>query len=422
MDFGVALRLIEPVVLRTGCTARRTGLGKNPRMKLIGPLLSSPSPVGTRAALAFHPARNPRDHSRHAVQSAQASPLRERAGGGVRCGRNGPADARGTNRGPATSKHTMRSTPRHASTIPFLVLLALSIALAGCSSSTSVPRGVGKPDRAMRSPARVVPGAPAVAPIVEGGRFVRSVVLGGLSVTPLSGGGRHPLGLSASLAASYVAITGGLASGRRLVGYGSVTLRGTGLPAGTPALRARPAWVGIAYASTRPVAYNCPAMWASAPSGSVGAYEPIDTAVIFYGPGGDGAVLYSTGGSRPCGEGYAEPAVSPADGLVSVPWRQVGLVGLSTTVSYLAPSCASLAGVSANGNVRTGVYSVDVTVSIPFDRAGCTSVLTRTTTVNVYPPNPGPGAPAPLSRAVLDHSSLPDLAPQGFRPPGFTEP
>lgn len=41
---GVALRFIEPAVLRTGCIARRTGLGKNPRMKLIAiPFLSSAS-------------------------------------------------------------------------------------------------------------------------------------------------------------------------------------------------------------------------------------------------------------------------------------------------------------------------------------------------------------------------------------------
>jgi hypothetical protein len=35
MGFGVAFRLIEPAVLRTGCIARRTDLGKNPRRKLI---------------------------------------------------------------------------------------------------------------------------------------------------------------------------------------------------------------------------------------------------------------------------------------------------------------------------------------------------------------------------------------------------
>jgi hypothetical protein len=33
--FGVALRLNDPAVLRTGCRIRRTGLGRNPRMKLI---------------------------------------------------------------------------------------------------------------------------------------------------------------------------------------------------------------------------------------------------------------------------------------------------------------------------------------------------------------------------------------------------
>jgi hypothetical protein len=32
---GVALLLSDPEVLRTGCMARRTGLGSNPRLKLI---------------------------------------------------------------------------------------------------------------------------------------------------------------------------------------------------------------------------------------------------------------------------------------------------------------------------------------------------------------------------------------------------
>jgi hypothetical protein len=35
MGFGVAFRFIEPAVLRTGCIARRTDLGNNPRRKLI---------------------------------------------------------------------------------------------------------------------------------------------------------------------------------------------------------------------------------------------------------------------------------------------------------------------------------------------------------------------------------------------------
>jgi hypothetical protein len=38
MGFGVALRLTDPAVLRTGCIARRTGLGNNPRRRLIHPL------------------------------------------------------------------------------------------------------------------------------------------------------------------------------------------------------------------------------------------------------------------------------------------------------------------------------------------------------------------------------------------------
>jgi hypothetical protein len=38
--FGVALRLNDPAVLRTGCIARRTGLGNSPRRKLTCPLPS----------------------------------------------------------------------------------------------------------------------------------------------------------------------------------------------------------------------------------------------------------------------------------------------------------------------------------------------------------------------------------------------
>jgi hypothetical protein len=35
MGLGVALRFRDPAVLRTGFIARRTGRGKNPRLKLI---------------------------------------------------------------------------------------------------------------------------------------------------------------------------------------------------------------------------------------------------------------------------------------------------------------------------------------------------------------------------------------------------
>jgi hypothetical protein len=266
----------------------------------------------------------------------------------------------------------------------------------------------------------------AGTPVVVNGRFVKKVVVGGLSVSPLAGGGARPLGLDASLAASYVRITGGLAGGvadgRQVVGYGSVTLTGVSMPAGTSALSATPAWVGIAYAGTRPEAvYSCPDM--HAPYGKGGPYRPVDTAVVFYGTGGDGAVLYSTGGSLPCGTGYSKPSVSLADGLVSVPWQQVGPAGLSTTVAYTVPSCATLVTAGGGGNVRTGIYTIDITVAIPFDRAGCSNIVSRTTVVRVFPSNIGPpGGPTPPAHVVLEHSIWPAFAPQGFRPPDFNEP
>lgn len=44
MGFGVALRLTEPAVLRTGCIARRTDLGSSRRRKLIESLLPAQQP------------------------------------------------------------------------------------------------------------------------------------------------------------------------------------------------------------------------------------------------------------------------------------------------------------------------------------------------------------------------------------------
>ena len=328
-----------------------------------------------------------------------------------------------------------RLPPRtKASLLVPALLVTLALLAAGCAGSAVRSPGVRSVTGGRSSAgtlARRTVGRPGVSgtsitQAVEGGRFVERVAIGGLTVTPLAAAGPRPLGLDARLVSSYVGITGGLASGVRLVGYGSVTLRGVVIPRGTPPISSTPAWVGIAYAPARPVLYSCPAMHASSPVGASAPYQPIDTAVIFYAAGGDGAVLYSTGGSLPCG-GEAKPTARPADGLVSVPWKQVGPSGISTTVSYLAPTCASLVGVDASGNARSGVYRVDVTVAIPFDRSGCSQVVTRTTTVSVYPQDTGPGAPPPPpapppATVVLEHSAFPGFAPQGFRPPAFAEP
>lgn len=306
--------------------------------------------------------------------------------------------------------------------VVLVALLALAVIGAGCSqTSPGPPRRAGSRVTRTRGPSdRRVASRTQDTQDIKAGRFTQRVTVGGLTVSPLASGGSRPLGLGPHLAASYTAITGGLASGKRLVGYGSVTLRGVSLPPGTPPLASTPAWVGIAYATTKLVAYSCPAMRIPSSVGPDTPYQPIDTAVIFYGYGGDGAVLYSTGGSLPCG-GQAKPTATPADGLVSLPWQQLGPAGLSTTVSYLAPTCARLVSVGAGGNVHSGVYRAYVRAAIPFDRAGCSQVVTRTTTVQVYPSEIGPGAPPPPRSVRLEHSGSTVWAPRGFSPPDFAE-
>lgn len=98
-------------------------------------------------------------------------------------------------------------------------------------------------------PSRVIKGK-AVASLKPGTLTSGTrIVLGGLAVIPLTGVGSHLLGLDTDLVDRYLAITGGLDPGRRVVVYGLVTLRGVKLPPGTLSFSSRPAWVGIIYIS-----------------------------------------------------------------------------------------------------------------------------------------------------------------------------
>jgi hypothetical protein len=263
-----------------------------------------------------------------------------------------------------------------------------------------------------------------LAGAVVGGRFIHPIFIGGLRVTPLAGTHRAaPLGLDLAEAKEYAALTGGLAngapaSGQQIVGYGSVTLSGVTPPTGTPVLRGRPAWIGIVLGSASTEGYNCPSEQATTPRAAghspsgLGArtYQPIDSAVIFYGMRGQGAVLYRTGGSKPCG-GFTRPRVTVAYAEVPVPWAQLGSPGLATSIGYQAPACAQLFGVGTGGNVHTGIFSVSVTVVFPFDRTGCRAVKRFTTTATVFPVDPGPGAPPPATRVVLQQDPVPASIP-----------
>ena len=133
--------------------------------------------------------------------------------------------------------------------------------------------------------------------------------------------------------------------------------------------------------------------------------------MILYGEMGRGAVVYDTGGTNPCGGPPVPASLAVAVAAVPVRWQQQGPTGLTTTIGYQAPQCARIASVSTGGNVHTGVYSAEVTVSFPFARTGCDAVKTFTTTVSVYPPSTGPGAPPPPTSVVLVPSTAPDDVP-----------
>ena len=103
--------------------------------------------------------------------------------------------------------------------------------------------------------------------------------------------------------------------------------------------------------------------------------------------------------------GSTGPKTTVAYAQVSVPWVELGPPGLVTSVGYRAPACAQLFGVGTGGNVHTGVFGVNATLVVPFDRSGCGATKRFTTTVTVFPVDAGPGAPSPPSRVVLQTRS-----------------
>ncbi|MHB8263505.1 MAG: hypothetical protein ACYDGY_07145 [Acidimicrobiales bacterium] len=352
-----------------------------------------------------------------------------------------------------------RGAWRHGSLGIGTLALAIGVIAGGCTAAragVAVPGAVkGRTPVALQKSASVSPGAhpplctgltkrcvvlksasvlPGLSPkgdsvsskslasAVSDGRFVHPVNIGGLHIAPATlSHWAAPLGLDLAEAKRYVGLTGGpMAStpGPKTVGYGMVSLTGVAMPAGTPVLTARLAWVGIVLGSNDG-AINCPAETApegsrpsSSGSGST-TFHFIDNAVIFYGQSGQGAVTYSTGGSLPCG-GTIGPRVAVADAVAPVAWHQLTPASLyHTIIGYQAPVCAHLASVDSSGNVHTGINTVSVIVAFPFDRTGtgCQAVRQFTTTVFLYPANPGPGAPPPPSRIILKHSSLPAFTP-----------
>jgi hypothetical protein len=276
---------------------------------------------------------------------------------------------------------------------------------ASTSSSTPASTGSGSP---------IGPTLASLDATVVGGRFVGPVTIGELTVDPAPASTPPaPLGLYQAEAAADAGYSFGL-GGTPTVGFGLVSVRGVSTPKGTPTLAQTPAWVGVVL-GVNEGAFSCPEEGSS--RSATTPFQPEDRAVVLYGDEGRGAVLYDTGGTAPCGGAPVPPSLAVADASVPVPWQQVGPTGLTTTISYQAPECAALDGVGSGGNVNTGVYAVEVTVSFPFARIDCDAVQTFTTSVSVYPPNPGPGAPPSPTRVVLVPSTAPDAVP-----PALVEP
>ena len=185
-----------------------------------------------------------------------------------------------------------------------------------------------------------------------------------------------------------------------ILGYGLVTLSGSTLPGGTSPLDRRGAWVGITWGG----ATSCPA--ATVPPGgsssSRASYRQIFTAVVIYGQGGDGAIVYTSRGT-PCGGPPTGPTVTAAREVLSVPWQQTTpLHNGSVRVTYRAPSCATLFSTASGGNMGTGKFTLTVEVTVPFDHASCRTT-TDTTSIRLFPSPAPPGAPAVPSHPTLGH-------------------
>lgn len=244
---------------------------------------------------------------------------------------------------------------------------------------------------------------------VVDGRFVRPVTYGGLTIDPArSRASGSPLGLDPSEAAAFLGYADALEGFTPVVGFGLVSVRGVTAPGGTPRLEKIPAWVGVVLGvNLGPV--NCPLEVNAQPSEPV---RPEDRVVVLYGEHGRGGVLYDSGGSSPCGGAPIPASLTAALATVPVRWSQDGPIsGGGATVSYVAPRCATLSGVSSDGGPG-GATTVEVTVSFPFARTRCGPLRTFSTPVHLFPT--GPGAPPPPPVTELVESPAPERVPSAL--------
>ncbi len=283
-----------------------------------------------------------------------------------------------------------------------VALGAAALGLAACGSPGAGVVHVTSPAVSWTAPS---PSA------VAGGRYTTIVEMSGLQVSPpaTSTSSEH-LGLTWSQAAVLFAATSAVqgSHAQAILGYGLVTVSGSTLPAGTPPLDRRAAWVGITWGGIT----SCPA--ATVPergsSSSTASYRQIFTAVVIYGQGGAGAIVYRSRGTPPCGGPMTGPSTTAAREVVSVPWQHTtSLYDGSVRVSYQAPSCATLFSTAASGKIGTDKLTLVVELTVPFDHASCRTT-TDTTSIRLFPSPRTPGAPAVSSHPTLAHGPTGSVA------------
>lgn len=282
-----------------------------------------------------------------------------------------------------------------------LALGASVLGLAACGSAVAHVAHVTSP--AVSAPA---PSASAVA----GGRYTTAVAMSGLQVSPpATETASEHLGITWAQAAALFGASSAVqgSHAQAILGYGLATLTGSTMPVGAPLLERRGAWVAITWGGTT----SCPAAAVPRKGSSPGrdSFHQIFTAVVIYGQGGNGAIVYRSRGTPPCGGQMTGPTVTPARAVLSVPWQQAtSLHDGSVRVSYQAPSCATLFSTGGVGNMGTGTFTLTVEVSVPFDYSGCRTT-TDTTTISLFPSpvlSAPPDAPAVPTHVTLAHGAI----------------
>ena len=303
--------------------------------------------------------------------------------------------------GPPLRRLTPRRSPNSSGLLlrfgPLIVAF-FALVLAACGQSSRL-----NPTSASLAPQVRYVTSPSGEDVADG-VFVKGVRLGGLSIAPTaSGSSMKHLGLTWSQAAklfeSSVSEQG--VHTNAILGFGFVSLPGSNSSLGGIKMDHRPAWVGIAWGEVT----SCPAMRTSKRSGTPRrAVKPIYSAVVIYGNAGLGAFSYDSRGEPPCGGRLAGPVISPGKKVESVPWvlKSIDSAG-AVRVGYSTSICARVISESASGNMKTGKFTLELDLSVPFDPKGCSTQVTKQALIPLFPPSAELNTDLPSVDIVVGH-------------------